>query len=376
MVRVPDGPGLGSRLTETGAGTVYSGAVIAAFLRALTVGSRIYDVFGSRANTEKHWERRMDRRTLLKTAAGAAAFGVMQAPAVHAQGAWPVPGRTVKVIVPWPPGAANDALGRLLAQKLQEKFGATTVVENRTGGSGLVGTNAVIQAEPDGYTLLASAFNTAVMPMVIKGATFDPEVDLEVMARTAVAPLVCIMTGSRPQKDLAEMLAAAKANPNEWLFAISSLGSAGHLATIDFTRRTGIKFDLVPYRGTTPALTDIMGGNVQLLFDPAFALLPAAKDPTRARALGIASKTRSQLAPELATIGEQGLPGFEFNSWYGVWAPKGTPRDISREGQRPDSGDDARSSHRVAVDHAIARTGGGEHRRLEEIHRQRDHPRA
>ena len=251
MVRVPEGRGLGSRLTETGAGTVYSGEVIAALLRALTAGSRIYDIFGSRANIEeKHWERCMDRRTLLKTAAGAAAFGVMQAPAVHAQGAWPVPGRTVKVIVPWPPGAANDALGRLLAQKLQEKFGASTVVENRTGGAGLIGTNAVIQAEPDGYTLLASAFNTAVMPMVIKGATFDPEVDLEVMARTAVAPLVCVMTGSRPQKDLAEMLAAAKAKPKEWLFAISSLGSAGHLATIDFTRRTGIKFDLVPYRGT------------------------------------------------------------------------------------------------------------------------------
>ena len=273
----------------------------------------------------------MDRRTFLKAAAGAAALGAVQAPAVHAQGAWPIPGRTVKVIVPWPPGAANDALGRLLAQKLQDKFGASTVVENRTGGAGLIGTNAVIQAEPDGYTLLASAFNTAVMPMVIKGATFDPEVDLEVMARTAVAPLVCVMTGSRPQKDIGEMLAAAKAKPQDWLFAISSLGSAGHLATIDFTRRTGIKFDLVPYRGTAPALTDIMGGNVQLLFDPAFALLPAASDPARARALGIASRTRSKLAPDLATIGEQGLPGFEFNSWYGVWAPKGTPREITQK---------------------------------------------
>jgi tripartite-type tricarboxylate transporter receptor subunit TctC len=273
----------------------------------------------------------MDRRTFLKTAACSAAFGPVQAPAVHAQSAWPAPGRTVKVIVPFPPGAANDALGRLLAQRLQEKFGASAVVENRTGGSGLVGTNAVIQAEPDGYTLLASAFNTAVMPMVMKGAAFDPEVDLEVVARTAVAPLVCIMTGSRPQKNLTEMLAAAKTNSKEWLFAISSLGSAGHLATIDFARRTGVNFDLVPYRGTTPALTDIMGGNVQLMFDPAFALLPITKDPTRARALGIASKTRSQLAPELPTIGEQGLPGFEFNSWYGVWAPKGTPREISQK---------------------------------------------
>ena len=273
----------------------------------------------------------MDRRKFLKTIAGSVAFGAVQAPFVQAQGAWPASGRTLKVIVPWPPGAANDALGRLLAQRLQEKFGASTVVENRTGGSGLIGTNAVIQAEPDGYTLLASAFNTAVMPMVLKGATFDPEVDLEVISRTAVAPLVCVMTGARPQKTMNEMLTAAKANPNEWLFAISALGSAGHLATIDFARRTGIKFTLVPYRGTTPALTDVMSGSVQLLIDPAFALLPTAKDGTRARALGIASKSRSQLAPELPTIGEQGLPGFEFNSWYCIWAPKGTPRDISEK---------------------------------------------
>jgi tripartite-type tricarboxylate transporter receptor subunit TctC len=273
----------------------------------------------------------MHRRTLLKAAAGAAVLGVIKAPAVHAQGTWPQPGRTVKVIVPWPAGAANDALGRLLAQKLQERFGASTVVENRTGGAGLIGTNAVIQAEPDGYTLLASAFNTAVMPLVIKGATFDPQVDLEVMARTAVAPLVCVMSASRPQKTIGEMLAAAKANPREWLFAISSLGSAGHLATIEFARRTGVAFDLVPYRGTAPALTDIMGGNVQLLIDPAFALLPAARDGTRARALAIASTARSRLAPDLPTMSESGLPGFAFNSWYGIWAPKGTPREISEK---------------------------------------------
>ena len=170
----------------------------------------------------------MRRRTFIR-GAGAAVAGILAAPAIHAQGAWPQPGRTIRVIVPWPPGAANDALGRLLAQKLQEKFGASTVVENRTGGAGLIGTSAVIQSEPDGYTLLASAFNTAVMPMVIKGATFDPQVDLEFVARTAVAPLVGIMTALRPQKDLSEMIAAAKANPKDWLFAISSLGSAGRV---------------------------------------------------------------------------------------------------------------------------------------------------
>jgi len=273
----------------------------------------------------------MQRRTFIKAAAGTALLAAIKAPAVHAQSAWPQPGRTIKVIVPWPPGAANDALGRLLAQQLQEKFGASTVVENRTGGSGLVGTNAVIQAPPDGYTLLASAFNTAVMPLVLKGATFDPQVDLEMMARTAIAPLVCVITASRPQKTLAELIAAAKANPKDWLFAISALGSAGHLATIDFVRRTGVPFDMVPYRGTAPALTDLMGGNVHLMIDPTFALLPAARDGVRARALGIAAKARTQLAPEVPTIAESGLPGFEFNSWYGVWAPKGTPREISEK---------------------------------------------
>ena len=124
----------------------------------------------------------MRRRTFIQRA-GAALAGIVAAPAVLAQGTWPQPGRTIRVIVPWPPGAANDALGRLLAQRLQDKLGATTVVENRVGGAGLVGTSAVIQAAPDGYTLLASAFNTAVMPLVLKGAGFDPETDLEVVAR-------------------------------------------------------------------------------------------------------------------------------------------------------------------------------------------------
>jgi tripartite-type tricarboxylate transporter receptor subunit TctC len=269
----------------------------------------------------------MKRRDVLKLAAGAAAYAALGAPAI-AQGTWPEKSRVVKVIVPWPPGAANDSLGRLVAERLQAKYGVTSIVENRTGGAGLIGTRAVIQAAPDGYTLLASAFNTAVMPIVLKGADFNPEVDLEVVARTAVAPLVCVMTASRPEKTLAEVIAAAKANPKNWNFAISSLGSAGHLATIELLRRTGVDITMVPYRGTQPALQDIMGGAVQLLIDPTFALLPAARDPSKVRALGIATAKRSVLAPDVPTMAEAGVPGYEFQSWYGVWAPKGTPGDI------------------------------------------------
>jgi tripartite-type tricarboxylate transporter receptor subunit TctC len=263
----------------------------------------------------------MQRRTLL--AAGA---GLLATPAVQAQGSWPH-GRPIRVVCPWPPGAANDMLARLTATRLQEKLGAIAVAENRTGGAGLIGTREVLSAPNDGFTLLASAFNTAVMPLVLKNANFDPQTDLEVCARTAAAPLVAVMTARRPETTLAEVVAAAKARPREWNIAISSLGSAGHLATIEFNRRTGANLDMVTYRGTQPALTDLMGGSAQLLIDPSFALLPAAADG-RVKALGIATARRSTLAPNVPTMAEAGLPGYEFQSWYGVWAPKGTSNEI------------------------------------------------
>ncbi len=272
--------------------------------------------------------KRRDFLTALGAAGGMAALGGL--PAAQAQAAWPDKSKTIKVIVPWPPGAANDALGRLVSQRLQETMGATSITENKVGGAGLIGTNEVIRAEPDGYTLLASAFNTAVMPKVLKAATFDPEVDLEAISRTAVAPLVLVMSKQRPENTLAELLKSAREKPGEFSFAISSLGSAGHLATVDFLRRAGLNINLVPYRGTVPALQDLMSGAVQLLIDPSFALLPQAKGGT-IKALGIASKTRSVLAPEVPTISEGGVPDFVFNSWYGIWAPKGTPRAIQEK---------------------------------------------
>jgi tripartite-type tricarboxylate transporter receptor subunit TctC len=270
----------------------------------------------------------MNRREFVKAATTAAACAVICKPAI-AEAAWPAKGRTLRVIVPWPPGAANDALGRLVAQRLQEKFGVAAIVENRTGGSGLIGTKYVIDAEPDGYTFLASAFNTAVMPLVLKSAEFDPQSDLEVIARTGIAPLVCVMTAERSQKTVGEIVAAAKADPGKWNFGISATGSAGHLATIDFLQKTGATIPMVTYRGTQPALLDLMAGAVQLLIDTSFALIPAAKEGTKARAIGIAAAKRSVLAPDIPTMAEAGVPGFEFQSWYGLWAPKGTPGGIT-----------------------------------------------
>jgi tripartite-type tricarboxylate transporter receptor subunit TctC len=127
---------------------------------------------------------------------------------------------------------------------------------------------------------------------------------------------------------VSEVVSAAKADPKNWNFAISATGSAGHLATIDFLQRTGANIPMVAYRGTQPALLDLMAGAVELLIDTSFALIPAVKDGTKARALGIAAAKRSILAPEIPTMAEAGVPGFEFQSWYGIWAPKGTPNEI------------------------------------------------
>ena len=262
----------------------------------------------------------MKRRTFL---AGSAA--ALAAPAL-AQSQWPR-GQTIRIIVPFPAGAANDAMGRLAAQRLQDKFGATVIVENRAGGSASIGTTAVLNAAPDGYTLLASAFNHIIMNHAVKGVTFDPQTDFETIGRTARAPLLMVMSPKMPQKTVAEVIAAAKAAPNDWTFALPALGAPSHLATVDFMSRTGVNIATTPYRGTAPALTDVVGGHVQLLIDASFALLPAAKEG-RVKALGITTKDRSPLAPEFPTLAEQGLAGYDFQSWYGLWAPKGTPREI------------------------------------------------
>src|SRR3954464_6177167 len=262
----------------------------------------------------------MKRRIFL---AGSAA--ALAAPAI-AQTAWPR-GQAIKIIVPFPAGAANDAMGRLAGQVLQDKLGATVVVENRPGGSASIGTTAVLTAAPDGYTLLASAFNHIILNHAVKGVTFDPQADFEVIGRTARAPLLMVLAPQRPQKTLAEVIAAAKAAPNEWTFAIPALGAPSHLATIDFMSRSGLAIATSPYRGTAPALTDVTGGHVQLLIDASFALIPVARDG-KVKTLGITTKERSALAPDIPTIAEQGLAGYDFQSWYGLWAPKGTSREI------------------------------------------------
>jgi tripartite-type tricarboxylate transporter receptor subunit TctC len=162
---------------------------------------------------------------------------------------------------------------------------------------------------------------------VMRNVPYDPVTDFVPLARTARGPLVMVMSPQRPQRTIPEVVAAAKAEPARWTFATSSLGSAGHLGSIEFNRVTGANIEIVGYRGTAPALTDVAAGNAQLMFDPVLATLPMIRGG-QLRGLGIATARRTPLAPDLATMAEAGLPGFEFYSWYGVWAPRGVPAEI------------------------------------------------
>lgn len=255
-----------------------------------------------------------------------AAGAVVAAPSVRAQGAWPA--RPIRMIVPYTPGAATDAMARLAAQKLGERLGVTVVVENRPGANGAIGSQAVLQAPADGYTIMGSASIHPMARHVMRNAPYDPVADFVPLARTARGPLVLVMNPRLPQATIPAVVEAAKADPRRWSFATSSLGAAGHLASIEFNRVTGAGIEIVGYRGSAPALTDVAAGNAQLMFDPVLATLPMVRGG-QLRALGIATAGRTAVAPDTPTLAEAGLPGFEFYSWYGVWGPRAMPREIA-----------------------------------------------
>ena len=264
----------------------------------------------------------MRRRDIL-LAGGMAGAGLACPGALHAQTAsWPT--RTIRLVVPFTPGGSTDGMARIAAQKLQEKLGQTVVVENRPGGNGTVGGITTAQASPDGYTLCGSASIQVMARWVMKEPGYDPLRDLVPVARTGQGPLLLVMNRERAPGSIAELVAAVRAEPRAWTFATSSLGSAGHLATVEFNRLTGLDVPIASYRGTAPALQDIIAGNVQLMIDPMLAMVPAVRGG-RVKALAITAARRSPAAPEVPSAPEAGLPGLEFFSWWGIWGPRDLP---------------------------------------------------
>jgi tripartite-type tricarboxylate transporter receptor subunit TctC len=267
----------------------------------------------------------MHRRRFIASTLAATGASLFARP-VRAQ-AYPSKSRTIRIVVPFAAGGGVDMLARLYAEALREKYGLTVVVENRGGGSGTIGGQVVHQAAADGYTLLFSASTHNVSRLVMREVPYDPITDFKPIARVGEAPMLVIMAPDRPHKTIADVVAAAKKDPDRWVFAASSLGSMGYLATVAFNQNAGLNLTITSYRGTAPALTDVAGGHVQLMIDPLLVLLPQARGG-QVKALATTTAKRSALAPDIPTAAESGMNNLEFASWYGFWGPKALPAEV------------------------------------------------
>src|SRR5215470_2358644 len=239
------------------------------------------------------------------------------------------PSRTVTVIVPFPAGGSVDGVARILVQKLNETMGQHFIVENRAGGaSGIVGANAVAKAAPDGYTLLVSASVHVINPFLYKSVPYDVVNDFTPVSLIADGPLIVSTTPSVPANNLKDFFALVRKDPQKYTFGTTSIGSASHLAIELLKSDAGLDTLVVAYKGTAPALTDLMSGQIHLLADPMLSSLPLAQGG-KIKALGLTSLKRAAAAPEIPTVEESGVKGFNFVSWYGLWGPKNLPADIS-----------------------------------------------
>ncbi len=239
------------------------------------------------------------------------------------------PERTVAVIVPFPPGGSVDGVARIVVDKLNQTVGPHFIVENRAGGaSGNVGADLVAKADADGYTLLLTASLHVVDPFLYKNVPYDVVKDFTPVTLIATGPLIVSTNPNVPASSLKEFFDLVRKDPQKYTFGTSSIGSAGHLVIELLMREAGVDTLVIAYKGTGPALNDLMSGQIQLLADPMLSSLPLAK-AGRIKALAITSLKRLPSAPEIPTVEESGLPGFEFVSWYGLWGPKNLPADIT-----------------------------------------------
>ena len=261
--------------------------------------------------------------------AAATVFGLSGAQ-VDAQ-AQSFPNRSVTLVIPFAPGGSTSIVGRVIADKMSELLGEKVVVDNRPGAGGAggtVGTKAVAKSDPDGYTLLLGYTGTlAIGPSLYKNAGYDPRKDFAPIGLIGNAPNSLVVHPSFPAKTVAELIAFAKANPGKVNFGSAGAGTASHITGEYFARSAGITLVHIPYKGTGPALTDLLGGHIPMAFAP----IPASHANVSAgmlRALAVTSTTRSGLLPDVPTMAEAGLPGFDASLYYGLVAPAGTPRPI------------------------------------------------
>ncbi|WP_031256401.1 Bug family tripartite tricarboxylate transporter substrate binding protein [Curvibacter lanceolatus] len=258
------------------------------------------------------------RRQMLGALAGLASPILAQA------ATFPEPDRMLRIVVPFAAGGGVDSAARLLAHQLGKQLGLPVIVENRAGASGTLGGKYVQTSPADGYTLLFSAATHIYARQVLKNPPYDPQTDFAPIARVGEAPLMLVIAPDQEARKLSDVLAAARTKPEGWTAAIPASGAPSHLATLLLARMGQVNFTYVAYKGTQPALVDVAGGHVNLLLDSMISLLPLAKSG-KVRPIAVTSVKRSALAPEVPTMAESGLGRYAYASWYGVWAPRGTP---------------------------------------------------
>ena len=258
--------------------------------------------------------------------AGSAIFPLLgYVSSTRAADAWP--SRPVKIIVGYPAGGANDIVARSVSAAMDQALNAAFVVDNRSGAAGAAGAEAAARSQPDGYTLYMMSSAQVLAPSLRKSLPYDPVRDFSAIALCARSSYVLVVHPSVPLKTVAELIAFAKSNPEKLNYASSGVGAGPHLATELFASMAGVKLTHVPYRGDTPALSDLLAGHVQMSFMSMAPAVPHVKSGAL-RALAVASAKRSPILPDVPTVAEAGLPGYDVGSWWGLVAPAGTTREI------------------------------------------------
>ena len=266
----------------------------------------------------------MHRKNFIQCALGAITLAIAGIASAQAY-----PTKAVKVVIPFPPGGTLDVIGRQLAQKLTEQTGQSFIVENRPGGTGVIGGDVVSKAPADGSTLLFNASTFTTAPMTMKSVPYVVNRDFAPVALVAKAPLSVAVNKNLPITDIKSLIAYAQTHPGKMTFAVGSIGSAGHLSTELLKRAGNLNYLIVPYKGTAPAFQDLIGGQIDGFIDPILGSLQYHKSGML-RVVAVTSAERATSLPDVPTVGET-IPGYEFYSWYGLWGPAKLPAEVIKK---------------------------------------------
>ncbi len=271
------------------------------------------------------WMRAAPMRVVVPVVALAGAGALP--PAVAPVSAQAFPARPVRMVVPFAPGGPVDLIARVVAPRIAEALGQTVLVDNRAGGGSTIGTELVVRSAPDGYTVMLTSSSVAINPSIYAQLSFDPVRDLAAVTLVAVSPLMLVVHPSLPVRSVKELIALARARKGELIYASSGTGSAPHLAAELFASMTGVRMVHVPYKGAGPASTDLVAGHVSIMFNNMLNAVPNVQSG-RLRALAVTSAARSAALPDVPSIAEAGVPGYDATTWYAYFAPAGVPRPI------------------------------------------------